>query len=95
MKNRLNAAAIEAFKAYYKHRDEQDKIPWDKEADRARMFKTIKSSGKVTYMQAVTGTVWVTWSKGIQTVHDENNFRTGRIIARWIKGKWKKVGSFV
>jgi hypothetical protein len=81
---KIPTKVVALMKTYYDHYRAQNTTPWDKQADLKNIFDAAKAaSPRATYIQAMAGTFWITWGHvGIQTTHCENNYWTGKVMAR-------------
>ena len=102
----ITPALRAAFKEYYEKRNisnksyEEEKknphlvkaIPWDKEEATKKILKAFRKHKQAGNFQRCAGTFWLTWTCGIQTTHDEDNYWKGKILSRRQKdGTWKMV----
>jgi len=69
-----------AMRNYYRHRKNQDKIKWDKQADLKEFEKAAPKS--VVYMEASAGLFLIWWKDGVQTTHNAHNYWRDSVATR-------------
>ena len=84
-----------AMRRYYVHRAAQGTRPWDKQGDLDFLFKALQRSKWYRSCHTCAGTFFVVWGQhkdeGVQTRHDEDNYWRGRVISRFVGGRWVEV----
>lgn len=81
---------VDAVKRYHRNRKTLG-AKWDKAGDIAFFDETASKLPEVTYWQASTGSFWVTWKNGEQTLHNERQAEGIVVAKRGEDGEWHNV----